>query len=147
MGDAVKAMALLTYTLPQGQPLIYTGQEFGYDHRFEFFEKDPMPVQEANEWTAFYKEMNAFRHANAALMSGEKGGKLVYLENMPENVLAFSREVEGNKVTVIVNLSAEAVEVATPCANCSCNQVLSHAAELNEGALALGAWGYSVCVK
>lgn len=147
MGDAVKAMALLTYTLPQGQPLIYTGQEFGYDHRFEFFEKDPMPVQEANEWTAFYKEMNAFRHANAALMSGEKGGKLVYLESMPENVLAFSREVEGNKVTVIVNLSAEAVEVATPCANCSCNQVLSHAAELNEGALALGAWGYSVCVK
>ena len=33
MGDAVRAMAVLCFTLPQGQPLIYTGQEVGYDHR------------------------------------------------------------------------------------------------------------------
>lgn len=32
-------MALLTFTLPNGQPLVYTGQEMGFDHRFEFFEK------------------------------------------------------------------------------------------------------------
>ena len=148
MGEAVKAMAMLTYTLPNGQPLIYTGQEYGYNHRFEFFERDPMPVQEANEWTAFYKEMNDFRHANKALAAGERGGKLVYLENMPEHVLGFSREVEGNKVTVIVNLSAEPVVVATPCgAECGCQQVLSHQAELTEGQLSLGGWGYSVCAK
>ncbi len=147
MGEAVKAMALLTYTLPNGQPLIYTGQEFGYTHRFEFFEKDPMPVQEPNEWTAFYKELNSFRHANKALASGERGGKLVYVENMPESVLAFSREVEGNKVTVLVNLSAEPVELQTPCAGCDCQQVLSHNAECSEGTLTLGAWGYSVCAK
>lgn len=147
MGEAVKAMALLTYTLPQGQPLIYTGQEYGYNHRFEFFEKDPMPVMEPNEWTAFYKELNAFRHANAALQAGERGGKIVYLENMPESVLGFSREVEGNKVTVIVNLSAEVVVVDTPCAGCDCKNALSFNAEVNEGKLSLGEWGYSVCVK
>ncbi len=147
MGDAVKAMTVLNYTLPNGQPLIYTGQEFGYNHRFEFFEKDPMPVMEPNEWTAFYKEMNAFRHANAALASGERGGELVYLEGMPENVMGFSREVEGNKVTVIINLSAEPVEVKTPCAGCTCEQALSHNAERTAEALVLGAWGYSVCTK
>ena len=147
MGEAVKAMALLTYTLPQGQPLIYTGQEYGYNHRFEFFEKDPMPVMEPNEWTAFYKELNTFRHANSALQAGERGGKIVYLENMPESVLGFSREVEGNKVTVIVNLSAEVVVVDTPCAGCDCKNALSFNAEVNEGKLSLGEWGYSVCVK
>lgn len=147
MGEAVKAMTLLNYTLPNGQPLIYTGQEYGYDHRFLFFDKDPMPVMEPNEWTAFYREMNAFRHANAALQAGEKGGKMVYLENMPEHVLGFSREVEGNKVTVIVNLSAESVVVNTPCASCSCAQVLSHKAEKVAEGIELGGWGYSVCVK
>ena len=147
MGDAVKAMTLLNYTLPNGQPLIYTGQEYGYNHRFLFFDKDPMPVMEANEWTEFYREMNAFRHANRALQAGEKGGKMVYLENMPENVLGFTREVEGNKVTVLVNLSSEPVSVATPCSGCACEQVLSHLAEKSGEALQLGAWGYSVCVK
>ncbi len=147
MGDAVKAMTVLNYTLPNGQPLIYTGQEFGYDHRFLFFDKDPMPVLEPNEWTAFYREMNAFRHANAALMAGEKGGELVYVEGVPENVLAFSREVEGNKVTVVVNLSAESVLVNTPCQHCPCEQKLAHLAELSAEGLTLGPWGYSVCVK
>lgn len=32
------AMAVLCWTLPNSQPLIYTGQEVGYNHRFEFFE-------------------------------------------------------------------------------------------------------------
>uniref|UniRef100_UPI004055F1F4 alpha-amylase family glycosyl hydrolase n=1 Tax=Alistipes sp. TaxID=1872444 RepID=UPI004055F1F4 len=147
MGDAVKAMTVLNYTLPNGQPLIYTGQEFGYDHRFLFFDKDPMPVMEPNEWTSFYREMNAFRHANAALMAGEKGGELVYVEGVPENVLAFSREVEGNKVIVVVNLSAESVVVNTPCKNCPCEQKLAHLAEMSAEGLTLGPWGYSVCVK
>ena len=83
MGDAVRAMAVLCFTLPQGQPLIYTGQEVGYDHRFEFFEKDPMPVTEANEFTAFYRSLCALRHDNEALAAGERGGAFRYLEGCP----------------------------------------------------------------
>jgi glycosidase len=36
LGNGVKAFAVLTYTLP-GIPMMYTGQEVGFDHAFEFF--------------------------------------------------------------------------------------------------------------
>ena len=106
LGDAVKTMAALTYVLPQGQPLIYTGQEIGHNDRFEFFEKDPVKAWEANEWTTFYKSLNAMRHTNPALRNGGRGGDMVYVECANADVLAFSREVEGNKVVAMFNLSA-----------------------------------------
>ncbi len=136
MGDAVRVMAMLTFTLPQGQPLIYTGQEIGFDHRFEFFEKDHIPAWEQNEYTAFYKELIQIRHDNPALAAGERGGKIVYpeIENLPENVLLFTREVEGNKVLVAANLSAEVATVTLP------EEFLSEV-------MILPAWGYTIKTK
>lgn len=106
LGGAVKTMAALTYLLPQGQPLIYTGQEIGHNDRFEFFEKDPVKAWEPNEMTAYYKQLNALRHSNPALRNGGRGGEMVYVECGNDDVLAFSREVDGNKVVGLFNLSA-----------------------------------------
>ena len=114
LGAAVKSMAVLTYLLPQGQPLIYTGQEVGYDHRFEFFEKDAIPSWEPNEYTELYRTLNALRHNNPALWAGEKGGELHYVTGVTEEVLAFTREVEGNKVLALFNFSAEEQPVNLP---------------------------------
>ena len=112
MGDAAKTMAMLTYTLPNGQPLIYTGQEVGFDRRLAFFEKDSIDDWTPNVYTDLYRRLNALRHDNPALASGERGGKGVLLDNdMPERVLSFAREKEGNTVIVVANLSAGAVEV------------------------------------
>ena len=111
MGPAVKCMAALTFVLPNGQPLIYTGQEFGYDHRFEFFEADPMPSLAPNEWTEFYKNLCTMRHNNPVLAAGERGGGIVYLEGQPENVFAFTRTAGGNTVVGLFNLSNEPVAV------------------------------------
>ncbi len=107
LGAAAKTFAALTYVLPQGQPLIYTGQEVGYDHRFEFFEKDPIPAWEENEYTDFYRTLNALRHTTPALWAGEKGGEVVYMTGVVEEVLAFTREVEGSKAVCLFNLSPE----------------------------------------
>ena len=110
MGDAVKAMAVLTFTLPNGQPLIYTGQEMGWNKRFEFFEKDHIPAWEQNEYTTFYKELIALRHDNPVLSAGgERGGAIQYIESVPETVFAFERKCEecNNRVAVYVNFSAE----------------------------------------
>ena len=109
MGDAAKVMAMLTFTLPNGQPLIYTGQEMGWNKRFEFFEKDHIPAWEANEYAEFYKSMTTLRHNNKALSAGERGGKIEYIEDVPQGVFAFKRAVEGNTVTVYANLTKEAV--------------------------------------
>ena len=111
MGDAAAAMAALTYVLPQSLPLIYTGQEVGYDHRFEFFEKDPMPACEANEWTAFYKKLNALRHTVSALASGEKGGDMAYMAGAVADVMAFTRTAGDSKAVCFFNLSARPQQV------------------------------------
>ena len=105
MGDAAKVMAVLTFTLPGGQPLIYTGQEMGWNKRFEFFEKDPVPAWEKNEYFDFYKELIAVRHANPALSAGDKGGKFEVV-SAEDSVLVFTRTLPENKVTVKVELKA-----------------------------------------
>ena len=126
MGDAAKVMAMLTFTLPNGQPLIYTGQEMGWNKRFEFFEKDHIPAWEDNEYTAFYKEMTALRHNNIARSAGERGGTIEYIEDVPAGVFAFTRAVEGNSVTVYANLTKEAVSF---------------------GDINLAAWGWNIITK
>ncbi len=105
MGDAAKAMAVLTFTLPNGQPLIYTGQEIGWNKRFEFFEKDPIPAWKENEYTDFYKWLINLRHDNPALAAGEKGGKFELI-SIEDGMFIFSRTLPENKVTVSVRLSA-----------------------------------------
>ena len=105
MGDAAKAMAVLTFTLPGGQPLIYTGQEMGWNKRFQFFEKDPVPAWEKNGYFDFYKELISIRHANPALSAGDKGGKFEVVST-DDNVLVFTRTLPDNKVTVKVELKA-----------------------------------------
>lgn len=114
MGDAAEVMAALTFTLPQGQPLIYTGQEVGFDHRFLFFEKDPITSWEENDYTAMYRELCRLRHTRPALRPG-KEGSVEYLDafsdgaSVNDKVLAFKRMNAGDTLTVIANLSAEPV--------------------------------------
>lgn len=122
MGDAADVMALLTFLLPSGQPLIYTGQEIGYDHRFEFFEKDPVPAWEWNERSDFYRSLVDMRHAHPALAAGEKGGAIEYLDTDAADVLVFSRSVsasesldgEADEVIAAVNLGAEDADISLP---------------------------------
>ena len=107
MGDAAKVLEVLNFTLPKTQPLIYTGQEIGLARRLEFFEKDPITDWSANEYTDFFKELVALKHANPALAAGERGGKVKWIETGDPDVIAFSRKVRGNKVTVYTNLQPE----------------------------------------
>ena len=103
MGDAWKAMTVLCWTLPCSQPLLYTGQEVGYDHRFAFFEKDPMPDWHHNAATDFYTYLNALRHAHPALSSDNADFKVV---SSSDTSLVFSRTSGDDVVKVNVLLKA-----------------------------------------
>ena len=105
MGDAAKLMAALTFTLPNGQPLIYTGQEMGWNKRFEFFEKDHVPAWEKNEYFDFYKWLIDIRHNNPALSAGDKGGRFEVVST-DDSTLVFTRTLPDNKVTVKAELKA-----------------------------------------
>ena len=111
MGDASQVMALLCFTLPKSQPLIYTGQEIGLDRRLQFFEKDPITDWSENSWTDFWHSLVVLKHNNPALCAGEKGGAFEYIEGVPEGVLAFRRVLPDNTVSVWANLTPDAVEL------------------------------------
>lgn len=105
MGDAAKVMAVLTFTLPNSQPLIYTGQEMGWNKRFEFFEKDHIPAWEENEYGEFYKWLIDVKHNNPALTAGEKGGEFNVISS-DNNTLVFTRTLPDNEVKVTAQLTS-----------------------------------------
>ncbi len=111
MGDAAATFAALTFVLPQGQPLIYTGQEIGLDRRLECFEKDTVDgltdPQCGAGWRELYTDLCRLRHTNAALAAGEDIAPMIYMEGAPEDVMAFTREKDGRAVFCLFNLSAE----------------------------------------
>ncbi len=105
-GDALEAMTALTFVLPKSLPLIYTGQEIGYDHSFAFFDKDAMPKFEPNKATERYRRLCEMKHTFSALNSAEQGGSFIEIDNnAPDCLLTFVRENQQGKVVYIANLS------------------------------------------
>ena len=110
MGAAAKVMEVLCFTLPKGQPLVYTGQEIGLDRRLAFFEKDPITDWSGNTYTDLIKQLVELRHAHPSLAAGEKGAPAVLIPDVPESILAFRRSKRGDIVEVYANLSTNLVE-------------------------------------
>lgn len=110
-GEATGAFAILSYTLP-GVPMMYTGQETGFNHAFEFFEADSVvPSTEANEFTAFYTLLNTLKHNNRALDARQPEGSIEFIKSDNPDILTYERINGENRVTVIVNLSGEEADV------------------------------------
>ncbi len=104
-GPATGAFAVLSYTLP-GMPMLYTGQETGFDHAFEFFETDSIqPRTEANEFTAFYELLNTLKHKNRALDSTQPPYTTNFIDCTDPDVLTFTRQTGSHKAVVMANLS------------------------------------------
>ena len=107
-GAALDVMTAMTFLMPSTMPLIYTGQEVGYDHSFEFFERDAIPAEcyVENRSTELYRRLSALKHRELALAAGERGGEVVEIENNAKDcMMTFVREVRGSRVVAIVNLS------------------------------------------
>ena len=108
MGEAQHTLAVMMSTLP-GMPLLYSGQEAGLDKRLRFFEKDTIVWQES-ELREFYTRLFELKHKNQALWNGNYGGEFIEIEtNQPDKIFAYSREKNGDKVVVVLNLSQDEV--------------------------------------
>ncbi len=105
LGDAVRVMAALTFTLP-GTPLIYNGQEVGLNKRLPFYEKDEIDWQ-PSELTPFYQTLCSLYHHHPALF---KGHMHRITTNAPDHIYAFIRSFEKDMVLVIANVSNAAVD-------------------------------------
>lgn len=109
-GDALKP-ALVFTAMMDGMPLVYSGQEAGQNRSLQFFEKDPI-VWKKHEFEEIYTKLFSLKHKNQALWNGKWGGEMVRIKNDKMNeVIAFVREKNGEKVISIFNLSAKNVDV------------------------------------
>lgn len=107
-GAAREVMTALTFVWEAAMPLIYTGQEVGYNHSFEFFERDHIPAEayKANSDTELYRKLIALKHSQPALQAGEQGGRTIEIENNAKDCLmTFVREKGDSRVVAIMNLS------------------------------------------
>ena len=103
MGDAWQVMSVLCWTLPQSQPLMYTGQEIGNTKRFEFFEKDALEAYKTNSYTEFYRYLNYLRRDHPSLRSTESEFELL---SATDEEFSYRRTLGDDWVKVSVSLKA-----------------------------------------
>lgn len=109
-GDALEAAVVLS-VIGEGMPLIYNGQEAGYDKRLEFFEKDPIQWRE-HPMGELYGKLFGLKHENTALWNANWGATMIDVTNSePDRVFSFVRQNEVDKVFAVFNFSADPVRV------------------------------------
>ena len=105
-GPSLGAFAVLSYTLP-GMPMLYTGQEVGFNHAFEFFTTDTVPDYTPNEFTVFYEMLNSLKHSHPALNAANFDSLFTNHPTDNPNVIAFTRATAEDTVIMVANLGSE----------------------------------------
>lgn len=111
-GDALEAMTALSFT-GEGLPLIHNGMEACNAKRLEFFERDPIDWSQGDgcDYGNLLARLIDFRKANPALENGQWGAVMQKVENSsPEQLFAWVRQEDGNKVLGLFNMSGRALE-------------------------------------
>ena len=149
-GNAVKTYAVLCGTV-KGMPLVYSGQEAGMNKELRFFDKDTIEWKKSS-FRDLYTKLIHLKLINKALWNGISGGKMERLKtNNDENIFAFLREKDNNKIFAIFNLSAEnqkidindkRIEGSYKDLFTGKNNLLTDECDVN-----LPAWGYRILIK
>lgn len=103
MPGAIHApFAVFTQTMDNGVPLVYSGQEEPVLDSIRFFYKDPITFKKLGR-EKFYKTLLELRKNNEALAADASFKKVVV--GNEKALYAYTREKNGKKVFVILNLS------------------------------------------
>jgi len=109
--DGHKALAVLSCTF-DGMPLMYSGQEEVITKRLSFYTKEYIGFEQY-AYAEFFQKLFELKDRNKALWNGKYGGKLTALIEH-DHVIAFERKKNGDKVTVILNLSNDRQSFTIP---------------------------------
>ena len=90
-------------------PMIYNGQEVGYNKRIDYFNRTPIDWSTADlDMLAEYKKIIAFRNSSNALKKG------TYKGYSSDAISAFTMETTTEKVFVLSNLTTATVNYTIP---------------------------------
>jgi glycosidase len=142
MGDAAPAMLALEY-MTTGMPLIYSGMEYDMSHRLKFFEKDSIPKTKGKMWPLLQK-LGTLKNTNAALSQSNINATMERIDTKNKNVLLFSREYNGSKVTYLANLSAKEQTFSTMPEGKYMNYMSGEKMIVTTSKLTLKPWEYRV---
>jgi glycosidase len=93
----------------KGIPMIYNGQEIGYNKRLEFFSRTPIDWSTADpQMVAEYKKLLSLYNNSNPIRKGE----LKTFDH--DDVAVFTKELDGEKVLVISNLRDKPVKYIVP---------------------------------
>lgn len=147
MGDGAEAFAALTYITP-GMPLIYTGQEYDFNRRLKFFEKDEITRQKGKMYPV-YEKLGKLKNTNPALNGGKKPATYNRLATSADaNILAFDRANGKDKVVYMANLSGKAQTFTAPVEGEYTNYMNGQKVSLAKGQqFSFKPWEYWVLVK
>jgi alpha-amylase len=139
--------AVLTQTWKNTLPLIYSGQEEPFLDSISFFYKDTISFGKFQR-APFYKTLLALRKSTPALAVDAAYTKLQ--SSNDDAVFAYTREKEGKKILVILNLSnkPQTVTINGKIAGEMENVFAGKKEMLNDGQnFTLAPWGYLVYTK
>lgn len=143
-GEVHAPFAVLTQTWKNTLPLIYSGQEEPFLDSISFFYKDTISFGKYQR-AAFYKTLLALRKSTPALATDAAFNKLA--SSNDDAVYAYTREKDGKKVLVVLNLSnkPQTAKLNSAVAGEAQNVFANKKEHLTDGQeFALAPWGYLV---
>lgn len=138
--------AVFTQTMDNSVPLVYSGQEEPVLDSIRFFYKDPITFKKFGR-EKFYKTLLELRKNNEALAADASFKKVVVGDE--KALYAYTREKNGKKVFVILNLSAkeQTIKVTDPSLHGKPYNVFMYTNEpLTDAEWKIEPWGYVVYV-
>ncbi len=116
MTDKGDAMFVIGLMMDRSFPLIYSGVESGLNHRYPFFSKDTIGVQwsETHQSGQFYRKLFELKENHAPLWNAQYGGEMTLEVDSSLNKLTILRELDGEKVAAVIDLSQEKFAVQLP---------------------------------
>ena len=145
LDGATPAFTVLTFTCP-GMPLVYNGQEAGLDKRLAFFEHDPITWHDNDPMAGLIRRLAKLKRDNRALWAGLTPVPMRFITNDANpNVLTFTRQIGGDQVLVVLNLSKKPATVAVPAQAAKLHKVVGSSLSAgNSPSLNLKPWGFCV---
>jgi len=144
LGSAAKTMLALSYVAP-GMPLIYSGEEYGLDHRLKFFEKDEIPKTKGKMWTLLEK-LGKLKNTSSALNGGKNAASYKRIETNNKNILVFERSKNGSTITFIANLSDKKQALNNVIKGRYLDYIENSELELTQNKLTLNPWEYKILI-
>jgi len=146
LGEAAETFAVLTCILP-GIPLVYSGQEAGFNKRLSFFDKDTI-IWKEHPMKDIYKKLFVLRTINPALLPESS---VTFFDLNDDDLLLFSRSTDDEKVFAVFNLSKDQKEFSFDDKNMGGNFRNYFTGEIVDFSIAqnlnLNPWAYKIFVK